>query len=291
MLSQPAFGGGSSQQASSASHSYTSKRQPWATEKDIEFHFTLFRLLSQHHFLSPHLPFVDTAALYIIIVVILCAAPHHSFAECDVDPFPIASAFFPLQNTVQPIWLCRPPHENHVAWSQWKLQRRSRWRRRRRQRRNRFVLHQEVSLDTQWQGGDAGVRIKEALVVTVVRYWVQACGIVVDKAKVVGRVSEDLSDLSEIVKTLQDRVRATIFVTVWGYRSRSLAINEEPLRREAGCVVNAKDCHTMTAMVSRCWVAEKHAWPEVSQTQTWSYNLDVLICVSTGPLLILYCTL
>ena len=65
------------------------------------------------------------------------------------------------------------------------------------------MLHAEVSNCAEGERGDRGVGTKKALIVAMVRYAVCAVGVIVDEAEVVGRSSEDLREMAQMIKAVR----------------------------------------------------------------------------------------
>lgn len=145
---------------------------------------------------------------------------------------------------MQPIGLGLAPHEDHIATRQRQLQRRCG------RERRRWILdtgwdwlglHQEIALRSEGEGCDGGVGTQEALVVAVVGYTIRAGRVVVHETEVVGRVGEDLGDLSELVEAVRDRAGFAGAVVVCRGWFRGVCIDERAIGRERGGFVHAED--------------------------------------------------
>ena len=67
------------------------------------------------HFLLLGVPLIYASVPYIIAVVVFRAALDDRFSERDIDPALLCLCAFSLRDTVQPIRLRRPPHQDHVS--------------------------------------------------------------------------------------------------------------------------------------------------------------------------------
>ena len=65
------------------------------------------------------------------------------------------------------------------------------------------MFHAEVSDCAEGERGDRGIGTEKALIVTVVGYAVCAVGVVIHETEIVGCSSEDLRELTQMIKALR----------------------------------------------------------------------------------------
>lgn len=105
------------------------------------------------------------------------------------------------------------------------------------------MLHEEVARGAERDGGDAGVRAEEALVVAVVGDAVVAVGVVIDQAEVETRPRRHFRRPAQAVQTRRDWTRPAGAVTARERRDRvpGVRVDEGAVREEAGAAVDAEN--------------------------------------------------